>query len=386
LVPYLSLLDNLARKLGAETRPIEVAGRTAAYLKVTGLLRKLGVLEMLGIGPGPQPGELPTWSRLAVTSLDPGISLVFAPIDDEWFLVANTPQAAHRYFEFYSKRPKLSGAEEARETISVLGKDAAFILFRRGKSVLAAYNTLLGAVNLLAPHLRPLLDKFQVDPASLPPAEEFLDDFREGFLAFTSSPTYLRVRGHRALTDLAAEASPLLLGASFAVLGLRSSREVVRPLEATAQAGPDTAPAPANPAEARLKKLYEKMVKYSKTAGKRAFPYDPQGSLAAFQRLVDAVRDVEPQDLVHPLSTTRPALRSGAGKLKLKEANVDYELAPWKQGARDNPSRILCYEKKAFDRGGRYVLFVDGSVKFFPEAQFKTIWNQQKARYSKRTN
>lgn len=197
IVPYLQALDKFARKVGANITGLEIQGHDVAYLRVKSLLRSFG------IGPSSGPlATLPDEAKMAILALDPGVSIAFTPLDAEWVLVADSPQAIERYFLSHAKAETVADAERWKPLLEkTKGDRTAFLLLGGGESVLVGYNSLLAVVSMLGPTVEPALKELGVDLAQLPPGEEFLPYFQPGYVYARVSDGAVEIRGHRVLTN-----------------------------------------------------------------------------------------------------------------------------------------------------------------------------------------
>jgi len=197
ILPYLQALDKLAHKTGAEIRPLEIGGRSVAWLRIESVMRALGV------GPATGPlATLPDGVKRLLVALDPSVSIAFTPLDDEWILLADSPQAIERYLLVHAQSTKVAESARWRALLAAFGSEkGAFCVLGGGESALAGYNSLLSVVALLAPTMEDVLAELHVDLALLPPAEEFLPLFRPGFVLVGRSEGVLVIRSHRLLTN-----------------------------------------------------------------------------------------------------------------------------------------------------------------------------------------
>jgi len=147
---------------------------------------------------------------------------------------------------------------------------------------------------------------------------------------------------------------------------------------------PPVVAVPTSPGEQQLRRVGALLTAYMEKTGDRAYPFDTAGSVASLQKVVDSGVVSDPSVLVHPLSSDRPATKGAGGEVSLSERNTSYVIVPWKQGPRDSPTRLLLYEKSAYTRGGRYVLFVNQTSKFLPEREFQRLLREQTSRYGKK--
>jgi hypothetical protein len=391
--PYLVLLDRLARKLGIEVKKVEAGGRDVAYFSAASIYSRLGIpwgaprqgsqADLEGMPeemkayvlPIPGQPDIHVHDSYLVTVAktpfpEPSFTLAIASIDAEWMVVSTTPQAVGRYLATYSRGPG-SAVEDPLATAvrAEAGKGAAWWGFRGGRQFAAAYNTALSLAMAIAPTLEKQLAPLGIDLAHLPPGEELAPAFaHDGFLVFRPAADSLLIHGRAVLSN--ALASPTLLSQAAAWV-LQAA------LERQAAAGDAQS-------TGRLRELGVLLKAYADGPGNGAFPHDPAGTVASLQKVADAGLLADPSVLVHPAAGDRPAVAPGAdGKLTLRAENVSYELVPWKQGAGDNPSRLLAYDKNPFAKGGRTALFVDLSVRFIPEAEFQQLLAEQLKKYGK---
>jgi hypothetical protein len=362
--PYLVVLSKLLKQLGADVQPLRVEGRDGAFVSIGQIYTRLGIKVPPSLFPPADHGKLPF--------LEPALNLAFASIDDDWTVMTTSPQAMARYFTHYSKGEK--AAEDASLAAMMkkdVGSDAGFIAYRGGGHFVSAYNTLVGVAWQVVPHFEKELKSYGVDLTQLPPGEAFAAEFRDGFAVMRPGKESFLIHSHRVLSN--ALFSPSLLGGGIAyviTLGLKKAG-----LEGASAPGPDD----------RLKDLGQVLNAYAASAGGGAYPHAPEGTLKAFQAMIDEeqVEDAERFVglLVRPGGAEKVAkLDPGTDSYALTAENVSYELVPWKQGPKDNPGRILLYEKAARD-GKRQVLFVDLGVKTMGNDEFAALLDEQTKKY-----
>jgi hypothetical protein len=203
ILPYLQAFDRFARKAGAKVEGLEVAGHSVACVEIKSVLRSLG------IGPATEPlAQLPDEAKMALLALDPGISIAFTPLDEDWFLIADSPQAIERYLLRHVKAAKVAQSARWKPLLDKLaagdasGERTAFALLGGGEGLLVGYNSLVAISALFAPTLEPALSEYGVDPAQLPPAEEFLPYFQPGHLFVRADEDSVVLHGHRVWTNV----------------------------------------------------------------------------------------------------------------------------------------------------------------------------------------
>jgi len=373
--PYLVVLDKISRRVGAEIVSVKVGDRDCAYVMAD------RILSRLGLPPGDVGGSskgLEDWSQIA-TALEPSLSLAFAPIDSEWMVVATAPQAIERYFSSYQKGPFVTEEEGVSNLLrQEMGDEAAFVVLRGGRYFVSVYNTAVSLAMLVAPSLESSLKPWGVNLAALPSGENFSTHFRDGFLLLRASDDGLLLHGRGVISNTIG--SPALLTAFAGPLGQAVSQGIGLEPPSKGSGG-----SPASAGERRLEEIGAILGAHAGTS--RPYPYDPKGSLAAFQSLMDSGQVPDPSLLVHPKGEERPAVRVGdESAFVLTADNVSYELVPWKQGPRDSPSRLLVYEKKPYESGGRHVLFVNLDMKFLMEDEFQKLLAEQKRKYGRKEN
>jgi hypothetical protein len=379
--PYIALLETMARKTGGGPQQLEVLGKQVEYVRVSGLLSRLGMLpEGFRMGGAE--------AALVAALMNPALTVAHAPLDDNWLVLGSTPHAVARYLEHYAKGKKLSEDEAVVQLLrNQIGSGAAYVAVRGGGAFLGVYNSLVSAANLAAAKLEHLARPYGIEPAHLPAGEVFASRFGTGFVLLRSDKDSIVLHGHRFFSHSVVSAGALVFGALAGIgMTVRTVRiEEAQPFVDSADEPATPPPAvPATPGGRRMAAVGELLKKYLEATGDRAYPFDAAGSLASFQMLASSGVLDDPEVLVHPLSSETPAAKGGGGEVKLTDANVSYVLVPWKQGPRDNPARILCHEKKAYDRSGRHVLFVDLKVKFLPEDEFVKLLAEQTQRYGKK--
>jgi prepilin-type processing-associated H-X9-DG protein len=361
MVPYWKILLKLAAFLGAEVKTLECASGKVEYVNLTnGFLSREAPLTKILEG-----GWTPSFPELAILAIS-GVTISRAELGDGWTVLSTLPQAVVRHLEFYSKGQKLSEDKAMASLVkeSCTGAVSASIS-RSGKSLLAAYNTLIPLANAFSPFLA----FAGMDPAQLPPAELFQADLRPGFLRLTVGPDGFTLHGHRALESsssgyLVAVAAGSMVG-GFLVPTLLKGREAAYDVQCLNN----------------LKTLYGYAIPYSDKSGKGAFPYSPEGSLAALQVLIDADPEIGPDAFVCTQGgQAKPRLEDG--KVALTDETCSYELVPWKLKNTAGEA-ILIYDKTPCHHGKRNVLFVDGSVRAVEESEFQSKFEKDRQRFSK---
>ena len=389
LKPYLNVAKKVARKYQSAEKPVESMGVSMRNLRFAGLFESLGNNQ-------PQPIDEPLdFDRaLGFAFRNPTLGLYWKELEDGWTILGFTPHSVGRYVKYYAKAPMVSEDEKLMELVQGrIVRGSSFMLARGGRSVVSAYNTATSMLQRLTPTFANEFKSIGFDPALLPAGEIFADKFRDGFLAVRGTKTTLQYHGHRFVSNIASSfvvpLLPLVLLArreAVAVAEMRRmrARELAHGHHAHDHEHEGGAAAPADAEARRLIEIGALFDKFMKKTKSRAYPNDPRGGVHAFQKLADAGVLPDPGKLVHPFSSDRPAGKTAAGKVKIEERNCSYHVVPWKQGPHDIKTRILCYEKQAFKRGGRYVMYVDRRVEFLEEAKFKALLEKQTKRYGKK--
>jgi len=360
IAPYWSILLKLAASLDAKVETLECAGGKVEYVNLArGYLSQQDSLAEIFERRTP---SLPQIVLLAIS----GATFSRSELSDGWTVMSTLPQAVVRHLEYYAKGPRLSEDKEmasmAKEHIQGACSGG---VSRSGKSLLAAYNTLIPFANAFSSFLA----FAGVDPAQLPPAEVFLADLRPGFLRFTVGPDGFTLHGHRVLEStssgylVAVAAGSMVAG--FLVPTLLKGREAAYDVQCMNN----------------LKTLYGYAIPYSDKSGKGAFPYSPEGPLAALQALIDSDPEIGPDAFVCTQGgEAKPRLEDG--KVVLTDETCSYELVPWKL-KNTAAEAILFYDKTPCHHGKRNVLFVDGSVQALEENEFQSRLEKDRQRFSK---
>ena len=115
-------------------------------------------------------------------------------------------------------------------------------------------------------------------------------------------------------------------------------------------------------------------MQYSDKKGTRSFPYSPKGSIASLQEMIDFDSEgLPPKLFVCPEGEETPTdLQEGGGGFRLSEETCSYEMTPRKIRNTD-AHRILLFDKAPRHRGGRNVLFSDGSMRWVAEPEFQRL-------------
>jgi hypothetical protein len=127
-----------------------------------------------------------------------------------------------------------------------------------------------------------------------------------------------------------------------------------------------------------LKQLYAAAAAYLQRSDSLAFPFQPQGSIASLQSMVD----FDPQRLrsgvfVCPEGTEARAAEKQDGSFTLSAESCSYEIFPARIKERKS-NQVLIYDKAPHhtargSRGGRMVVFADGSVDLIEEDEFQSL-------------
>jgi prepilin-type processing-associated H-X9-DG protein len=365
VAPYWKILEKAAAALGAPIEPIEAAGGKVLTCNLgSGKAAEALRGSLLG-GFEPSPPEL---QRLALLTIGSGLSVTRADLAGGWTALASLPQAVVRHVEGYATGPKLAADGELAMVLKAQLPGATAVEVHQGdRSFLYAYNT---AVTLLVA-FAPLLAVAGVQPAHLPPAERFLGEARAGFLRLEAGPEGFTLRVHRGLgtstTALAAVGAGALMAGFLVPVIARGRGEAY-----TVQCANN------------LKQLYGLALVYSEEAGEHAFPYSPDGSVAALRLLIEHVG----HDAVHPQLFACPegghqAPEVEDGKVVLTGETCSYELVPWRLKV-TAPEAIWMYDKQPHHRGRRNVLFSDGSISILEEGEFQERLASEKERAAKR--
>ena len=375
--PYLAFLEKVAG--GGKKRTVDALGTEVAWLRVGGLGR------FLNLGSPPRSTSRSFEDIVESALTDPALGIAWAPIDADWVVIGMTPQSVGRYFAFYAEEEKASENDALRELVhGRIGKGSAFALLRGGGSVLAGYNSAVSLLSAVEPSLAPVLGEYGIRPSRLPAGELFAPAFRDGFLRVEAREKTLTIHGHRAATNTAITVGlPLVALAALPMVSTRQRVHIAHE-HSHGEAVVASTPMDEDPATQRLRKIGELLKQHMEKSGSRAYPHSPDGKAAGFQKLVDSGVLTDASVLVHPFSSDRPAGRGEDGKPRITEKNSSYFLVPWRQGPSDVKTRILCYEKQAFQRGGRHVLHVGLGVKFHTEREFQALLAKQLKRYGKK--
>ena len=356
LPPYWNIFEKLGKLLGAEWGALETADGKIQYLDIAGskLAQQMSIFRLIESPPrgGPPP-------QFVVAFLAGTVAMARADLPGGWTALSNLPQALVRYREHYGKGPKLSDdlGALAREKIS--GAQAASVS-RGGKQLLYCYNSILS----LAGAFSPFLAFAGIDVAQMPPAEAFLSDLRPAYFRMEMGPDGFTLRCYRVLESsggIIAVAGGASLMAGFLVPTLVSGRGQAYSMQC------------AN----NLKQLFTPAMMYTDKSGTRAFPYSPDGSLASLQLLIDSDPEAfSPKLFVCPESgRSPPEVRDG--RIVLTEETCSYDMVPWKV-KNTAVNAILIYDKTPCHRGGRNVLYADGSVRWMAESEFQELLPSQR--------
>ena len=424
--PYLRIADRIARKLGGKTEWREHLGQKVSVRRL-GALAKVYIDAVEAMPEGRAQRNLRDLSQ--VLSAVPSSTLIVSSAEvDEWVVFGSSPQAVARYLAFYSKMPNLAESPAYRERYAALvGRANAFALLR-GRETLALYNALLrftpllemlekrsakfGAPDPSAPNSSapsPSAPEVGLEEAlawlgEFPPAEAFTDRFHDALLRVRTTERSILFEG-RGVASHTAGATVLPIVAMVGwMVPMRATRARVYSYEQVRDAqdedddkarnakkppersydGPFGAAERVVQSADRIHRLALDIYAYMEKTGSRAYPHSPEGGAAGLQKLIDAGVLSSPEYLVHPFSSNIVGKPDEEGRWKLSDQNSSYALVPWRQGRSDAKSRILAYEKLPFLSGGRWVLHVDLSSRFYPERQFQEMWVEQLGRFGKK--
>jgi len=123
-----------------------------------------------------------------------------------------------------------------------------------------------------------------------------------------------------------------------------------------------------------LRQLYNSAMQYQDRKGNRSFPYNPEGSIAALQEMIDLdAEGLMAGMFVCPEGEETPADREPGGRgFRLSEETCSYEMVPKKIRVTDQKS-VLMYDKAPRHGGGRNVLLADGTVRWVEEPEFQQL-------------
>ena len=351
---------DLATKLGASQRvPVETLRSnegTVSYLNLGRGLSEGSTPGLGGFGMSPSFAELGIVSALANMS---GFALLArTDLDDGWTAFSSAPQALVRYLHHYHRDAKLPSDLAFHQLVreKLEGARGANVS-RDAFGVLAIYNSLVSLADAFAP----ILAMAGIDPARFPPGETFLDGVKPGFIRLDLSPTALHIQGHRGLESsggviVAVGAASVVAG--FIVPQVFRGRGAAYKVQC------------AN----NLKQLYTFAMHYSDTSGTRAFPHDPDGSVASFQKMIDHFAKegqggLAPKLFLCPEGHESEAEVDEDGRILLTEETCGYEIAN-RRIKNTALNKILMYDKHPHG-GGRNVLMTDASIQFMQEAEFQ---------------
>ncbi|MBI4605621.1 MAG: hypothetical protein HY721_26955, partial [Planctomycetes bacterium] len=363
--PYWKVLEKAAEALGAPIEPIEAAGGKVLTCNLAGGKAaeafRGAIFEGRGFVPsGPE--------MLILLAAGTGAYVTRADLPGGWTALSALPQAAVRHLESYSKGPRLPADGELASLLKAQLGGASVVGANQGdRTFLYLYNT---AVSLLGA-FGPLLAVVGVNPAHLPPAERFLADARAGFLRLEAGPEGFTLRGHRwhgspAVALAAVGAGAMMAG--FLVPTLARGRGEALAVQCMNN----------------LKQLYTFSLAYSEDAGGDAFPYSPEGSVAALRLLIEHDEDHQlPAKLFVCPEGGHEAPAVEEGKVALTEETSSYEVVPWRLRS-TTANAIFMYDKGPHHRGRRNVLFSDGSIQVLEEGEFQERLAREKEASAKK--
>jgi hypothetical protein len=361
LAPYRRVGEKLLAAGGFPLAKLETKGAPIEYVDLTAVGRRV-LPKLLG---GEEPGE-ETATLLVASFLAAGLTPARMDLGDGWMAVSAIPQALVRRASF-GGAGRFSGASEA--PIAAYRADAAkavsgasvAAVWRSGRGILWLHNTAIAFAAAYAP----VLGAFGVDPARLPPAEEFEPYLGNGHLRIECGPDGLALKGYRTLEStsatLVAVGGGAAVAAGFLVPALMRGRGEAYKLQC------------AN----NLKQLFLAGIEQADTSGTKTFPFSPEGSLASLQMLVDSdPAGLSPQLFVCPEGHETPAVRGPDGSYMLTEETCSYEIVA-RRMRNTVADQILIYDKRPHHRlgrgSGRSVVFTDGSVRFLLEEEFQQL-------------
>ncbi len=365
LGPYWKLLEKAAAVFGSGFESLESSGGKVEYVNLaSGVAGESNILEAILSGGIDHPSFTEV---LGLALAGAGGVVARADLPGGWTAVSNLPQAVIRHVEHYAKGRKISeDAEWAALARARFPGASVAAVSRGGKSLLAAYNTILS----LASAFSAFAAMAGIDLARLPPAESFLDAARPGFLRVVMGPAGFTLHGHRAFEGssgvIAAVGGGAIL-AGFLVPTLMRGRGEAYAVQC------------AN----NLRQLYGVSLQYSNEAGGNAFPHSPEGSLVALQMLSDfAGADLPAKVFLCPEGDeTEPTTEDG--KPVLTEKHCSYEIVPWRL-KNTTPNAILLHDRAPHHHGKRNVLMSDGAINAVEEAEFQEMLASQRERFSRK--
>ena len=127
-----------------------------------------------------------------------------------------------------------------------------------------------------------------------------------------------------------------------------------------------------------LNQLYAAAASYLQRSDSLAFPFQPQGSIASLQAMVDFdPQRLRPGLFVCPEGKEARAAEKQDGRFTLSAETCSYEIFPARIKERKS-NQVLIYDKAPHhsargSRGGRMVVFANGSVDLVEEDEFQSL-------------
>ena len=127
-----------------------------------------------------------------------------------------------------------------------------------------------------------------------------------------------------------------------------------------------------------LKQLYAAAESYQRRSDTLAFPFQPGGSIASLQAMVDFdPQRLQPGSFVCPEGEESRAAEKQDGSFTLSAASCSYEIFPARIKEK-KATQVLIYDKAPHhtargSRGGRMVVFANGSVDLVEEEEFQSL-------------
>ncbi len=288
-----------------------------------------------------------------------------------WAIAGNT-MTLRRLLAYSGGVKKLGDSPALLQKVRARLQGAAYASFYRANpGFLAAYNTIVSLATTFAPIFGAQLKPFGVDPAFLPPGEEFLPHVKDGFLRLESTAEGVSVVGQRVIENsgLLPIVAVVSVAAGVAVPSLMSARARAEDVSCMSN----------------LREIQKLAMITADMSGSAFYPYSEKGSIDAFMMLVKSHEGLPPGVFrcLAARDMYEAANVDADGKFELSEKTCSYELVPWKVGLGGPIDALLAFDRTPCHRGSRNVIFAGGNVEEMDEAEFQKKLVAERERFAK---
>jgi prepilin-type processing-associated H-X9-DG protein len=136
--------------------------------------------------------------------------------------------------------------------------------------------------------------------------------------------------------------------------------------------------------QSNLREIQKLGMMYADTANHRFYPSSPKGGIGALQVIVDEFQGLKPSMFICGEDTRHEPAELIDGKFQLDEKHSSYEMVPWRLSPSDPPDSVVAFDREPWHKGGRNVVFVDNSIEFMMDEDFKRAYEKDRQRYEGR--